>query len=116
MLDCKRTGADRLLFGTDFPWVMGEGEAGYAAREHSIAKLNPRDSLFWFACAAFRSLFESLCFQNPSSSMVGCFRFAEWEIFDAWAAEHLDVAQTEALAGGTAAKLFGFDTATLAKL
>ena len=37
MLDCKRTGADRLLFGTDFPWVMGEGEAGYAAREHSLA-------------------------------------------------------------------------------
>ena len=23
-------GADRLMFGTDFPWVMGEGEAGYA--------------------------------------------------------------------------------------
>ena len=44
------------------------------------------------------------------------FCFAEWEIFDAWAAEHLDAVQTEALAGGTAAKLFGFDTATLAKL
>eukprot|EP01043_Picozoa_sp_COSAG02_P015838 COSAG02_NODE_684_length_18490_cov_14.283019_2_plen_87_part_00 len=34
---------------------------------------------------------------------------AQWEIFDNWAAEHLDQAQTEALAGRTAAKVFGFD-------
>ena len=25
-------GEGRLMFGTDFPWVMGEGEAGYAAQ------------------------------------------------------------------------------------
>ena len=35
---------------------------------------------------------------------------AQWKVFDAWAAEHLDQAQTEALAGRTAAKVFGFDT------
>jgi hypothetical protein len=34
---------------------------------------------------------------------------AQWKIFDAWAAEHLDQAQTEALAGRTTAKVFGFD-------
>jgi hypothetical protein len=34
---------------------------------------------------------------------------AQWNIFDAWAAEHLDQAQTEALAGRTAAKVFGFN-------
>lgn len=25
-------GENRLMFGTDFPWVMGKGEAGYAAQ------------------------------------------------------------------------------------
>ena len=31
------------------------------------------------------------------------------QVFDAWAAENLTAAQTEALAGTTAAKVFGFD-------
>ena len=32
-----------------------------------------------------------------------------WRRFDAWAAESLSAAETEALAGGTCARLFGFD-------
>lgn len=28
----KAYGAQRLMFGTDFPWVMGDGQAGYAAQ------------------------------------------------------------------------------------
>ena len=34
-----------------------------------------------------------------------------WRRFDAWAAESLSAAETEALAGGTCARLFGFDGA-----
>ena len=33
-------GEGRLMFGTDFPWVMGEGEAGYAAQWE--VRTNPR--------------------------------------------------------------------------
>jgi len=34
-----------------------------------------------------------------------------WRRFDAWAAESLSAAEAEALAGGTCARLFGFDGA-----
>ena len=68
-------GADRLMFGTDFPWVMGDGEA--------TNPLKPLNKGFEKMCRL--GLTGCLLPPSPPSDLGEAGYAAQWKTFDAWA-------------------------------
>ena len=109
-------GEGRLMFGTDFPWVMGEGEAGYAAQWQVRTNPLPPAQIGQSSGLRLADLLDRChlsaqirAHRSVLRSPLDLLLAVCVQVFDAWAAENLTAAQTEALAGTTAARVFGFD-------